>query len=141
MTVILKIKPSSESLQFAYPAEPYKSGIMQVVDKCIADNNGYCLVDIRKPKKPKTTKENALYWALCTEYAFFCGSNKEEVSDGVKWRALERGYPTEINPVSKQPMPKSIKKASTDEQAILIETLYQIASEDGYIFVSDKYDI
>ena len=76
---------------------------------------------------------------MCAEYGVAMGGmTKEEVHEGVKDRACnERGYPVEINLISKQIKPKSSAKASTIEFNILIEMLYQIAAEDGYVFRED----
>lgn len=107
-----------------------------VIKECIEKYNGYFHIVLGTPKKQRTLKENAKYWAMCSEYGVFAGGlTKEEVHEGVKDRAsAERGYPKEWNPISKRDKPMSSAKATTIEFKILIDTLYQIAAEEGYIF-------
>lgn len=137
--IVLKQKVENNNLIFELPSEPYKSQVIQVLSKCNEKCNGFCSLTINRPYKPRTLKENSKYWAMCSEYGLYVGMTREEVSDGVKVRAVEeRGYPVEVNRISKQRVPLSIAKASTVEQSILIEMLYQIASEDGYVFDEDK---
>lgn len=139
--IVLKQKVENNNLIFELPSEPYKSQIIQVLSKCNEKCNGFCSIQINRPYKPKTIKENGKFWAMCTEYGLYTGQTKEEVADGVKVRAVEeRGYPCETVKVGnkKIQIPMSIKKATTVDESTLIEVLYQIASEDGYIFNEDS---
>lgn len=135
MKIILQHKKDSEEVVFMLPADPYKSKLMKLLQLCDEKCNGYVSLDVSRPYKPKTIKENAKYWAMCTEYGLYMNMTKEEVSDGIKVRAVEeRGYPVDINRISKKTTPRSISKATTIEQSLLIDMLYQEASENGYIF-------
>ncbi len=116
-----------------------KNLFIELMKKCKEQNNGYIELNLDVPKKPRSLTQNAKYWAMCTEFGLAMGGmTKEEVHEGVKDRACnERGYPTVINPISKKERAKSSAIASTIEFNILIEMLYQIAAESGYIFKED----
>ena len=116
-----------------------KNLFIELMKKCKEKHNGYIELNLDVPKKPRSLTQNAKYWAMCTEFGLAMGGmTKEEVHEGVKDRACnERGYPTDINLISKRIKPKSSAKASTIEFNILIEMLYQIAAESGYVFKED----
>lgn len=125
-------------LSFEVPREPeLKNALVTVLSACQKKYNDYVQVTIKPPYKPRTLKENAKYWAMCTEFARHCGMTSEDVSMGVKYRAMEEGlWKSEAVPFSKngEVRPVSTTKSNTSEMAILIEVLYRIAAEDGYIF-------
>ena len=116
-----------------------KEIFQNVLTKCEEKHNGYILLSIGTPKKSRSLSQNNKYWALCTEFGIAMGGlSAEEVHTGVKDRAVaERGYPTEINPISHYSKPLSSAKASVEDFNILIDVLYQIAAEEGYIFKND----
>lgn len=106
-------------------------GLETLAKQCVEKYSGFVSVTLSKPYKSKTQKENSKYWVLCTELGRELGMSKEEVSEGVKERAIERGYPFTVNKITGSYIPKSIREDNTKEQAILIETVYQVASEMG----------
>ena len=113
-----------------------RAALKGVVDLCESKYSGFVRLEISPPYKPRTSSENRKYWAMCTEYANYLGSTREEVSMGVKYRAMEEGNwrGKEIPFSNGVHIPDSSATADTKEMAMLIETLYRIAAEDGYVF-------
>lgn len=108
-----------------------------LVDICNKNCNGYIKLKMSKPYRDRTLAENNRWWAMCTEYANYCGSTKDEVAMGVKWRACDEGLWELVDvPFSKtgRKEPKSTSDADVQEMSILMEVLERIASEDGYSF-------
>ena len=108
-----------------------------LVDNCNKDYGGYIKLKMSKPYRNRTLAENSRWWAMCTEYANYCGSTKDEVAMGVKWRACDEGLWELVDvPFSKtgRKEPKSTTESDVKEMSILMEVLERIASEDGYIF-------
>lgn len=135
----VKTKLENNKIVCDIPDGMFEVKIREIIKLCEEKCGGYVSVEMRRPYKPKTVKENSKYWAMCNEFGLFMGMTKEEVSDGIKERAVaERGYPTEENPLSKKIIPLSIRKATTVQQSILIDELYFVASENGYVFDEDK---
>ena len=114
-----------------------KTMIKNLTDLCKEKYSSYIKVDMSPPYKQRTLDQNALWWQLCTDYAFYLGSNKDEVAEGVKYRAMEEGLWESVEvPFSKTGarVPKSTADADTKEMSILIDVLYRVAAEDGYSF-------
>lgn len=118
------------------PNDSVSTVIKSIVKDCEQKKHGYIMVELSEPYQKRTLKENAKWWAMCTEYANYCGMTRDEVALGVKWRAVDEGlWSLERVLFSKDKwQPKSTTKATVGEMATLIEVLYRIASEDGYIF-------
>lgn len=127
MKRILKIE--NQSGRYVIPLED--KTLRSIAESCIEKYSGYVSVTITRPYKPKTQKENSKYWVLCTELGRELGMSKEEVSEGIKERAIERGYPYTVNKITGYMVPQSIREDNTKEQAILIDTVLQVASEFG----------
>lgn len=109
----------------------------ELLDLCQNKYSGYVKAELSLPYRNRTLAENSRWWAMCTEYANYCGSTKDEVARGVKWRACEEGLWELVDvPFSKtgRKEPKSTTESDVKEMAILMEVLERIASEDGYIF-------
>lgn len=114
-----------------------KACVNGIVKTCQEKHGGYVKIEIQPPYKQRTIPENKRWWKMCTEYANYCGSTKDEVAMGVKWRACDEGLWELVDvPFSKtgRKEPKSTADADTKEMAILMDVLERIASEDGYIF-------
>lgn len=139
MKLVLRHKPDSEEIIFEMPKEPYKSELLRVLDKCDEKTNGYVSVDISRPYKPRTVGENSqnnLVWKLISIIAQEVGDDSPKYIDtenGIKERALARGYPSKISKITGKPVPSSMKNINTVECSYLIETCYQICSELGII--------
>jgi len=56
-----------------------------------------------------------------------------DTENGLKDRAISRGYPTRINRFTKQLEPKSMTEINTVECSYLIDTAYQVISELGIV--------
>lgn len=108
-----------------------------LVEWCQQKYGSYIKLEMSPPYRSRTLPENAKYWAMCTEYGNYCGMTKEEVSFGVKYRAMEeglwRGKPVPFTNNGLM-MPDSSATADTKEMSVLIDVLYRIAAEDGYEF-------
>ena len=114
--------------------------LKDLITLCQQKHGGYIKLELSPPYKQRTLPENNLYWGKCTEFALFCGSTKEEVSYGVKERALEMGlWRGKEVPFSKTgaKIPDSSATADTQEFATLLNVLDLIASEYGYVWKED----
>lgn len=121
--------------------ESYDYGVRAVIkdlfDLCCEKHGGYIQLEMSPPYKKRTKNMNDKWWAMCTEFGNYCGMSKDDVAMGVKYRAMEEGlWASEEMPFSKNGVkrPVSTTKANTVEMSTLIDVLYRIASEDGYIF-------
>ena len=111
--------------------------VKDVVDRCAERHGGYMMCELSPPDRRRSLPQNDKYWALCTEFGNYCGMTKDDVSMGVKYRAMEEGlWRGEDMPFSASGMkrPVSTATASTAEMSVLIDVLYRIAAEDGYVF-------
>ena len=114
-----------------------RSMIDYVVELCRKKHGGYMKLEISPPYKQRTLPENNLYWARCTEFGNFCGMTKDEVSYGVKVRAMDLGlWRGKDVPFSKtgEKVPDSSASADTVEFSTLLKVLDLIAAEYGYVF-------
>jgi len=137
--VVLRHKPDSEEVVFEMPKEPFKSKLIDILDKCDNKTNGYVSMNIDRPYKPRTTgqdSQNNLVWKLISIIAEEVGDDSPKYIDtenGLKERALSRGYPSKISKITGKPIPASMKNINTMECSYLIETAYQICSELGIV--------
>ena len=134
---ILKIESyGTDGVFLSLPDEWIKDFLAPLFEYCNEKKSGYVQVEFSAPGKKRTIAQNSKWWALCTEYAKYIGSTREEVALGVKYRAMEeglwKGKPIPFTNGMREPM--STTKASTEQMSILIEVLYRIAAEDGYVF-------
>lgn len=114
-----------------------KACVNGIIKTCQKKHGGYVKIEIQPPYKQRTIPENNRWWKMCTEYANYCGSTKDEVAMGVKWRACDEGLWELVDvPFSKtgRKEPKSTADSDTREMSVLMEVLERIASEDGYVF-------
>ena len=106
-----------------------------LVELCEQRHGGYIKLELGYPYKQRTIPENNLYWVRCTEFGNFCGMTKDEVSYGVKVRAMEMGlWRGKDVPFSKngEKIPDSSATADTQEFNQLLSVLDLIAAEYGY---------
>ena len=109
--------------------------LKDLVGFCEQKYGGYVKLEMSPPYRQRTLPENNLYWARCTEFGKFCGMTKDEVSYGVKVRAMEMGlWRGKDVPFSKtgEKIPDSSATADTQEFSNLLNVLDLIASEYGY---------
>ena len=115
--------------------------LKELVELCENKYGGYIKLEMSPPYKPRSLDQNSRYWARCTEFAKFCGSTKDEVSYGVKERAVEmglwRGKAVLFSKTGKV-IPDSSATADTAEMAVLDKVLDLIASEYQYIWKEDR---
>lgn len=124
-------------LDLVFDDTAVKVCVLEVIRTCQKKHGNYVKIEIQPPYKQRTKPENSRWWAMCTEYANYLGSTKEEVAMGVKWRACDEGLWELVDvPFSKtgRKEPKSTAESDTKEMAILMDVLERIASEDGYVF-------
>lgn len=113
------------------PSQPYKSRLIEVLEKCDKKCNGYCTLEINRPYKPRTTGElsqNNLVWKLIQIIADETGEEVKEIEHQAKMKAISRGYPYHVSPITAEPVPESMKKINTVECSYLIDTLYEIVA-------------
>lgn len=111
--------------------------LKNLIELCEKKYSGYIKLELSPPYRQRTLPENNLYWEMCTQYGNYCGMSKDDVSMGVKYRAMDEGlWRGKEIPFSKnsEKIPDSSATADTKEMAILIDVLHRIASEDGFVF-------
>lgn len=139
MTLVLKLLDDSSDIVFAKPSSGYMEKLKTVLDKCKKKTNGYVSVTLDRPYKPRTVgdkSQNNLIWKLITIIANEVGDDSEGMIDtenGIKMRALSRGYPFRVSKVTGEKVPLSMKKINTVECSYLIDTAYEVISELGII--------
>lgn len=134
--VILKIKNYNNGvMQLETTVPSVKTVLQDIVNLCNKKHGGYILAELSPPYKKRTLPENDKYWAMCTEYGNYLGMTKQEVSLGAKWRAVDEGLWELVDiPFSDKKQPKSTADSNVVEMSVLIDVLYRIAAEDGYVF-------
>lgn len=103
-----------------------------LVDLCNKNYGGYIKLDMSPPYKARTTglgSQNSKIWALIQQIAEATGNELQDVEDALKERAIKRGYPYKLNPITGRFKPASMTTINTVEASMLIEELYAIASE------------
>ena len=103
-----------------------------LVDLCNKNYGGYRKLDMSPPYKARTTglgSQNSKIWALSQQIVEATGNELQDVEDALKERAIKRGYPYKLNPITGRIKPASMTTINTVEASMLIEELYAIASE------------
>lgn len=136
VTLVLKHKGDMlDCIAFEMPEKQFQDKVKNILEKC--DNkNGYVTVTVDCPHKPRTTGEksqNNLIWKLITIIANETGSEIGEVEQGLKDRAINKGYPYHINRVSGKPQGNSMTTIDTVECSYLIDTAYEVIAELGIV--------
>ena len=112
--------------------------LKDLVELCENKHGGYVKLEMSPPYKPRTLDMNAKWWAMCTEFGKYIGDTKENVAMGVKYRAMNEGlWEGVILPFTGVKFPMSTAVSDTKQMSVLIDVLYRIAAEDGYIFRED----
>lgn len=110
-----------------------KSALKRIYDTC-QKYSGYAKVEITPPYKSRTTGEgsqNNKFYALVTEICKETGNDLEDVKDALKERAVKRGFPYRVNPLTNQIKPFSTTKVNTVQMSYLIEEAIQLCAELG----------
>lgn len=133
---VLKLADVFGKIAFNPPEDSAtKANIKRELKKCRNKNNGFVLLTIQSPKKPRTTGKdsqnhhlNAHIMQICNE----TGNDYDSVKDAVKMFAVENmGYP--YKEIAGQIVPIRERESSTDECAKLIEAAHVIAADLGII--------
>lgn len=133
---VLKLADVAGRVAFVPPTDPgARENIKRECGKCRDKNNGYVLVTLQPPKRPRTTgKEsqnahlNGHVMQICNE----TGNDYDSVKNAVKMLAVESmGYPYKT--IGGQIVPQRERDCSTDECALLIEAAHVLAADLGII--------
>ena len=103
-----------------------------LVELCENKYGGYVKLEMSPPYKPRTTGEgsqNSKIWGMIQQIAEVTGNELSDIEDAVKERAVKRGYPYKVNPITGKIKPVSMTTINTVEASYLIEELYQLAAE------------
>lgn len=133
MKILVKHK---EGMCFDWPADTVKDKLAKLLSKCDDVANGYVVLDVSFPYKQRTTGErsqNNLLHFLLTEIAKETGNDINDVKDGIKERAIKRGYPYHVNPLTNAIKPYSTTMINTVQCSMLIDECYQLIAEYGIV--------
>jgi hypothetical protein len=133
---VLKLADVAGRVAFEPPAdEGARANIKRELSKCRAKNNGYVLVTVQPPKRPRTTGENSQNHHLNGHIIQICNETNNDydsVKDAIKQFAVENmGYPYKT--IAGRIIPQRERECSTDECAKLIEAAHVIAADLGII--------
>ena len=106
--------------------------LKDIVEWCEKKYSSFIQLEMSPPYPKRSISQNDKWWSLCTELGKALGMTKDEVSMGIKQRAVDEGLWEGVDvPFSKTgaKMPKSTTTADTAQMATLIEVLYRVASE------------
>ena len=133
---VLKLADVAGRVAFVPPTDPgARENIKRELGKCRDKNNGYVLVTLQPPKRPRTTGENSQNHLLNGIIVQICeetGNDYDSVKNAVKMLAVESmGYPYKT--IGGQIVPQRERDASVDECALLIEAAHVLAADLGII--------
>lgn len=136
VTLVLKHKKNAlDCIAFEKPSRQFETKLNNILNDC-DDKGGFVSVTIDNPKKPRTTgalSQNNLIWRLITIISDATGDTTHQVEEGLKDRAMSKGYPYHISGVTKKPVGNSMATISTVEASYLIDTAYEVIAELGII--------
>ena len=133
---VLKLADVAGRVAFVPPTDPgARENIKRELGKCRDKNNGYVLVTLQPPKRPRTTgKEsqnahlNGHVMQICNE----TGNDYDSVKNAVKMLAVESmGYPYKT--IGGQIVPQRERECSVEECSKLIEAAQMLAADCGII--------
>ena len=112
-----------------------RENIKRELKKCRAKNNGYVLVTLQPPKRPRTTGKNSQNHHLNGHILQICnytGQDYDTVKDAIKIIAAENfSYP--VSMLGGVIIPKRERDCSVEECAWLIEAAHYLAADLGII--------
>lgn len=108
-----------------------RASIRDLVETSGVKNCGHLRVDMSPYKQRSTGKysQNNLIWKLITTIAGYTGYTVYDIEEYAKKRAISRGYPYRINPLTGEMRLASMTELDTVEAGYLIDTLYEIIAE------------
>ena len=133
---VLKLADVAGRVAFVPPTDPgARENIKRELGKCRDKNNGYVLVTLQPPKRPRTTgKEsqnahlNGHVMQICNE----TGNDYDSVKDAVKMIAVENlAYPYKT--IGGKIVPQRERECSVEDCAKLIEAAHILAADLGII--------
>ena len=133
---VLKLADVAGRVAFVPPTDPgARENIKRELGKCRDKNNGYVLVTLQPPKRPRTTGEhsqnhllNGILVQICEE----TGNDYDSVKDAVKMIAVENlAYPYKT--IGGKIVPQRERECSVEECSKLIEAAQMLAADLGII--------
>lgn len=134
MRIVCHATMEEKGLMLEYPSDSVKNEIAKIYKNAVEKSGGYLTVDVARVYKSRTTGEgsqNNKFYALVTEICKQTGNDIEDVKDALKERAIKRGYPYKVNPISNRIKPFSTTKVNTLEMGYLIDETIQLCAELG----------
>lgn len=133
---VLKLADVQGRVAFVPPAESgARANIKHELAKCREKHNGFVLVTLQPPKRPRTTGESSQNHHLNGHILQICnetGNDYDSVKDAIKMFAVEvMGYPYKT--IAGRVVPQRERECSTVECALLIEAAHVLAADLGII--------
>jgi hypothetical protein len=133
---VLKLADVAGRVAFVPPVDAgARANIKRELSRCRDKHNGYVLVTVQPPKRPRTTGEGSQNHHLNGHILQICnetGNDYDTVKDAVKQLAVEQmGYPYKT--IGGRIVPQRERECSTDECAKLIEAAHVLAADLGII--------
>ena len=133
---VLKLADVAGRVAFVPPVDAgARHNIKRELKRCRDKHNGYVLVTVQPPKRPRTTGEGSQNHHLNGHILQICnetGNDYDTVKDAVKQLAVEQmGYPYKT--IGGRIVPQRERECSTDECAKLIEAAHVLAADLGII--------
>lgn len=133
---VLKLADIAGRIALEPPADPAaRANIKHELSKCREKHNGFVLITMQPPKRPRTTGKDSQNHHLnghIMQIVNETGNDYETVKYCVKMIAVEQmGYPYKTIAGHIVPQPEHL--ASTDECALLIEAAHILAADLGII--------
>ena len=133
---VLKLADVAGRVAFVPPTDPgARENIKRELGKCRNKNNGYVLVTLQPPKRPRTTGADSQNHHLSGHIMAICnetGNDYDSVKDAVKMIAVENmGYPYKT--IGGRIVPQRERECSVEDCAKLIEAAHILAADLGII--------
>ena len=133
---VLKRADVAGRVAFVPPTDPgARENIKRELGKCRDKNNGYVLVTLQPPKRPRTTGADSQNHHLSGHIMAICnetGNDYDSVKDAVKMIAVENmGYPYKT--IGGRIVPQRERECSVEDCAKLIEAAHILAADLGII--------
>ena len=133
---VLKLADVAGRVAFVPPTDPgARENIKRELGKCRDKNNGYVLVTLQPPKRPRTTGADSQNHHLSGHIMAICnetGNDYDSVKDAVKMIAVENmGYPYKT--IGGRIVPQRERECSVEDCAKLIEEAHILAADLGII--------
>ena len=133
---VLKLADVAGRVAFVPPVDAgARANIKRELGKCRDKHNGYVLVTVQPPKRPRTTGEGSQNHHLNGHILQICnetGNDYDTVKDAVKQLAVEQmGYPYKT--IGGRIVPQRERECSVEDCAKLIEAAHVLAADLGII--------